>query len=396
MAGSKASEEVALQRSRGRLPALFVSKFERLATAKLVPSYLKVEVDYVDDYLDQQREIIADIRARNLQRMVEAGILTTEAARDRLYRDHYISDTARLTMALQDGLLSDGTPAIRAFFDRAYDDILFADRTFVLGDADPAQVKAQVMENTVAIYNLFSMTTSPAKHARYRVALRALEDLQAMYSTPQKPPKPEPSLPPQGVPEQGGIDEDDEQDEVSTKALRIQPRMHKSRFDMEERRDRFREEILVALTRPGGPDDDELKDMMEAALIAAALLPGDSDELSRESKNAIDNEMVLLSGALAGITARALRGSDMGPTADRMSNRVMSVYWAAVAHAGVNGNAYSWMLGETEEHCEHCAHYASLGLKPASFWKKAADEEGHYPGSPLLACSGVNCQCRFV
>ena len=111
------------------MPSFFVSHFSKLATVKLVPSYLKVEVDFVDDYLDQQREIIADIRARNLFRLVESGVINQETARARLYQDQYISETARLDMALAQGLLPDGTPAIRVLMDREFDDIILIDRT---------------------------------------------------------------------------------------------------------------------------------------------------------------------------------------------------------------------------------------------------------------------------
>jgi len=389
--GSKASEEIALQRSRGRLPALFVSKFERLASAKLVPAYLRVEIDYVDDYLDQQREIIADIRARNLQRLVEAGVMSPQAARNRLYQDRYISDTTYLNMSLEDGVLPDGTPPIRALFDSAYDDILVVDSNFALGQADREEVSRQVQANRAVIYRLFSLTTSPVKHDRYRIALRALDDLMALYATPtelQTPPRPGTAAPQQDASDSSGVREEP----TSTKEF-----VQKSSTDAERHRDRFRKEILAALTRPGGPDQDELTDKMETAMVVAALLATGRDELEPEDRAAIRIEMELLSSSMASIVARGTRKMDMGPTADRMAGRVMSVYWGTLLHTGVmEDRAYKWTFGGTIEHCTHCALYESLGPKPAEFWQKVAAEEGHYPGSPALECSGIHCMCSLV
>lgn len=401
MAGSKASEEVALQRSRGRLPALFVSKFERLATAKLVPAYLKVEIDYVDDYLDQQREIIADIRARNLQRMVEAGIMTPQAARNRLYQDRYISDTVYLGMSLSDGVLPDGTPPMRAFLDRNFDDILMVDRAFLLGQADRGEVERQAQANRVVVYGLLSMTSSPVKQDRYRIALRALDDLEALYAKPivaTTPPPPNQNPPASDGRRQERPDDDEDapdssgvrEEPTSTKAL-----VQKSTRDAERHRDRFREEILLALARPNGVDQDEIVDKMETALVVAALLATGQDELEPDDSSAIGVEMGLLSASMAGIVARAARGMDMGPTADRMAGRVMATYWGTLLNTGVmEDRAYTWQFGDTIDHCSHCSSFAAMGPMPASFWQEQA-QSGLYPQSAALECSGVNCQCSL-
>jgi hypothetical protein len=405
MAGSKASEEVALQRSRGRLPALFISKFEKLASLKLVPSFLRVELDYVDDYLDQQRAIIADIRERSLQRAVEAGILTPQAARDRLYQDRYISETALLTMALQDGVLPDGTPAMRAFFDANYDDILMIDRMLLMGDGEPEEARRAIQMNTLYIYNLFPQTTSPAKHNRYRIALRALQDLQTIYDRPatvttppqetssqqpaSEPTEPEDSEPVQQEGEGEDTNQDAEREEVKSRRFRKDVAL------AERHRRDVREKVLALLMLRGAMRDEDLMTTVESAMVTAALLALGAERLADEYRSPIDVEMLLLDSSLATIRARSLRGKSMEPTADRIANRVMSIYWGTLVHAGVMDEA-TWTLGATQEHCEHCAYYAGLGAQPASFWKQVAEREGHWPGSPALACSGVNCDCQFT
>lgn len=410
MPGSKASEEVALQRSRGRLPAFFVSRFSRLATAKLVPSYLKVEIDFVDDYLDQQREIIADIRARNLQRMVDAGVLTIGAARARLYQDQYISDSSYLTMCLSEGKLPDGTPAIRVLLDPEYGDIILINPLYIVGNADPAMVQSDVRHNIAYIYSLYPQTTAAARHARYQIAIRALQDLAAMYQTPVMLPVP-PAPGDTGSQEDVAAPAEEPESEDTGGQPREEPtgqRESKSIFQkandaFEQYIDSFRQDIYDALARSGGPDDDELTDKMERAMTVAALLAlglGDSEEgeLGPEEKEVIDREMALVGAAMAGIIARANAGTDMNPTADRMSNQIWRVYWDVWVHAGVTEaqKEYSWKLGATEKHCEHCLQYSQMGARPASFWKELATTQGHYPRSGALACTGIYCDCSYA
>lgn len=188
MPGSKASEEVALQRSRGRLPAFFVSRFSKQASGKMVPPYLRVEVDFVDDYLDQQREIIADIRARNLQRLVTVGVMTPEAARARLYQDKYISDSIRLNMSLADGFLTDGTQVLRVLADPNYDDILLVNRDYLMGNADREQALNDIQANLIHIWGLMAATAATFKHERYKIAMAALDQLRKMYEAPPAAP----------------------------------------------------------------------------------------------------------------------------------------------------------------------------------------------------------------
>jgi hypothetical protein len=394
MPGSKASEEVALQRSRGRLPSFFVSHFSKLATAKLVPPYLRVEIDFVDDFLDQQREIIADIRSRNLQRLVEAGILTTREAREVLHRDRYITDVSRLTMALAEGMLVDDTPAIRVFMDPAYDEILLINREYLLGEADPAVVERDAQANILYIYGLIPTTNSQAKQEQFRIALKALDGLLAIY---RKPPTTEvvPVEPPveeeaPAEPVEGG-EEAPEEDEGEVPAEKM--RVTKATVAQNEFAKRFREDLLVALTRPGGPSQEELEDKMENAFKVAAFLALGTESIEEEDQAVIDRELAFVASGAAVIITRALNGTDMGPTADRLVAQIRRVYWDILLHSEKMEGNYTWVLGETD-HCETCLEMAGYGEQPASFWKEKAGQ-GIYPQSQALACTGFHCQCHI-
>lgn len=397
--GSKASEEIALQRSRGRLPSLFVAKFGRQATAKMVPPYLSVEIDFVDDYLDQQREIIADIRARNLQRLVESKILTPEAARARLFQDRYISESVRLGMSLADGILPDGTPVLRVMLDPSFDDLIVVNREYLLGKADPVQVEDDAKRNLMYLWALTAETSSSFKHDRYRIASAALNELVAMYQKPVtvQPPAAAPEEP--DVPEEAPPDESDEnapdeaQEGQEAKSLSI-----KTKEDARRYIDRFKEDMYEVLSRDGGPSDSELMDKMETAMVVLALLAlglANRSDIPSEQYAVIRRELSFVSDSAATIISRSVGGTDMGPTADRMASQLWRTYWDLWVHSGVNDGEYSWTLGATEKHCSNCLGYSQMGARPMSFWKELADSTGHYPRSSALECTGTNCDCEY-
>ena len=99
--GTKAGDQVALQRSRGKMPAAFVNQLEHLLSYHLVPRYLKVIIDYDDDALDKEREIIADIASRQLERLVGSEILSPWNAARQLHNNGRLSDGEFLEISLE-------------------------------------------------------------------------------------------------------------------------------------------------------------------------------------------------------------------------------------------------------------------------------------------------------
>ncbi len=384
MVGSKASEEVALQRSRGRLPSYFVSRFSRIATAKLVPTYLTVEIDFIDDYLDQQREVIADIRSRNLERLVTTGVFSARQAREVLYHDRYISESTYLDLSLAEGRLPDGTPVSRVFFDREYDGILTVDPQYLFGDAPADEVRHAVTENLMRIYELVPSTSSQANQTRFKIAICALNGLLEIYDGRDATPAVEPAVQPPAP-------ETEPNPDVPIGKMRVT----KATVSQGEFTNRFRGDVLNTLNRPGGPSDEELSDRMEKAFLVAALLALGRDTIGSDEAAVISREMSFLSSGMAAIIARAVKGTDMNPTADRLVNQIWRVYWDVLTQSTVMDGNYTWTLGATENHCSDCAGYAAKGSQPASFWQKVAAENGHYPASAALECAGYYCDCSL-
>jgi hypothetical protein len=67
-----------------------MESFLQQANVKLVPNYLEVEMDFVDDTADQQRATIQDIDSRNFERQMSAGVTTPEVVQQIQYERGYI------------------------------------------------------------------------------------------------------------------------------------------------------------------------------------------------------------------------------------------------------------------------------------------------------------------
>lgn len=94
------------------------------------------------------------------------------------------------------------------------------------------------------------------------------------------------------------------------------------------------------------------------------------------------------------MASRHERGVDMEPTIERIVNHVYGAFFYSFAMHDIDDTAmYSWVLGPTE-HCTDCVTQAGMGDMLGSYWKKMADE-GIYPKSPLLFCTGLHCQCEI-
>lgn len=390
VATGRASDEVALQRSRGRLQTMFANQFAQLATYKLVPRQLRVEIDFSDDFLDQQQEIIADIRARNLERMVNIGVMTPNSARRKLVAEGYISETDYLDMCLADGLMPDGTSIERAFWDPDYEALITIPRDYLLLKADPQTALDAIAANRFAVQALFPTTTAMNRHYAFKIALGALEWLGKKYGKALE----EARLQANAEREMliaGGRREpeapEDGEDEPAEEAAKAMP-------DLDGIAQDAIDDLYAGLS--AGANEDDLRRRLEKSLIAAWLLGSGEDAVDEDGRKAIDEELALFAAAAAAILVRYNKGVDMMPTAERMAAQVERLYWTAWVEYGAKADGkYQWELGATEEHCGDCAHYAGLGPQTGAFWKEAHDR-GHFPKSPQLECTGFHCDCRFV
>lgn len=111
---NKADTDLRRQRSRGKLPAQTASNLEAQFNMKFMPvdergqPYLRMRFDFKDDEEDQQRAVIQDIRARNMERGLNSGTMSVRVARQRMMDQGDISRPEFNMMEIDAGRLPDG------------------------------------------------------------------------------------------------------------------------------------------------------------------------------------------------------------------------------------------------------------------------------------------------
>lgn len=395
----RSNAEVSQRIGRSKMPATFIAQLKHNLSQKLVPPFLEVAVNFDDEAQEQQEAIIADIQARVLERMSSAGVMDNMSARRTLLDSGYMTETDFLDASLRDGLMSDGTPVQRAFWDNDYVGILKVPAVMLLGDADPEAVKRAVFENEAEIYSLYGKTTANALHIKYKTALAALAELRKQYGInyqliieeeveEEDSPVNEEEDQEEEEREESGApaareDSSESIDGPETKAL---PQRFSSWMDKTE------DEILSMLR--SNPSQDEILDKMDTWMAAAWMIGAESEDIPEEDQEMIKRELALVAASAATIIARAASDTDMGPTAHRMMSQVKRIFNMAYATYAMGDDNYAWSLGPTE-HCPTCLEQAAKGPRPGTYWKELALNEGVFPQSGLLACTGINCQCSY-
>ncbi len=179
--GTKSSEIVSLQRARVGLPQAFMKSFMHQANIKLVPPYLQVQMDYVDDQADQQHAIIEDITSRSFERQMAAGVTTPEVVQQVMFERGYINRGQLRSMQLARGKLENGTPVQSLFFNKSYESYFLVPESLLLGGDDPEAALAAIKANEVYIYNIVGTTGSGIVHNQAEEALLALDWLKSEY-----------------------------------------------------------------------------------------------------------------------------------------------------------------------------------------------------------------------
>ena len=103
--------------TRGKLPAQTTSEITTQINQKVLPPHLRCVFDLPDDEENQQRALIKDIRARNRDRDISSGTITTRAARQQALSYQDIDRATFNSLELGDGRLSDGRPIEILFFE---------------------------------------------------------------------------------------------------------------------------------------------------------------------------------------------------------------------------------------------------------------------------------------
>jgi hypothetical protein len=184
VSGTKNSEIVSLQRARVGLPQAFIKSFTQQANMKLVPPYLQIQMDFVDDQADQQHAIIEDITSRSFERQMAAGVTTPEVVQQILFERGYINRSQLRSMQLSRGKLENGTPVQSIFFNKSYkNQILVPESLLLVDENEPEVALAAIAANKVFIYNIVGTTSSGVTHNQAEEVLVALEWLEKEYKS---------------------------------------------------------------------------------------------------------------------------------------------------------------------------------------------------------------------
>jgi hypothetical protein len=184
VSGTRNSESISLQRARVRLPQAFMESFLQQANVKLVPGYLEVQMDFVDDTADQQRATIQDIDSRNFERQMSAGVTTPEVVQQIQYERGYIKRHQLRDMQLSRGVLEDGAPVQSLFFDKNYSDLLLLPpELLIIQENDPSVALEAININEVHIYSVVGSTSSGPVREKSQEALAALDWLKSEYKS---------------------------------------------------------------------------------------------------------------------------------------------------------------------------------------------------------------------
>ena len=193
---ASSNEQIALQRSRGKLPQTFVTTLENGMSFKLLPRHLKFALDFPDDSHDHQVAVIEDIHARSTQRMVASGATTKQVERRRMYDRGALTRQMFIEMQLSEGVLEDGSPVGRLFFDEGYSHLLLLPRQYLVTSPEyKTEAMTAVYANRAAVFAAMN-TGSVAQKRKSNEALAALQWLENQYTFVQnETPEPEVPLP---------------------------------------------------------------------------------------------------------------------------------------------------------------------------------------------------------
>lgn len=214
VSSSQGNEEVAMQRSRGKLPQVYVSTVEQQLGFRLLPAHLKLMLDFPDDARDKEVALIEDIHARNSQRMVASGATTPNIERRRMLERNAISRHMFMEMQLESFMLEDGTPVGSLFFDERYANLLLVPREFlVVRDIWREEAVASFQANALAVMSAMN-TSSTAQKRRAREALAALRWAESLYK--EQPPEQREPVAPIGATERTPLEDGGATDKSAT------------------------------------------------------------------------------------------------------------------------------------------------------------------------------------
>jgi hypothetical protein len=173
-------------RQRGKLPAEFNAQLSLQLSRKYLPPYLRVVADWRDDYQDERRAVVQDIRARNRERDIGDGAITIRGAREQMVEVADLTRDQFVNQELGSGRMEDGTPVAKLFYsdEKPYKALLKID-----GVDNPTAIRAnekdemqeKIDEQKAKVHEAMAEATSPRETKKLQKAIAALDWLWNEY-----------------------------------------------------------------------------------------------------------------------------------------------------------------------------------------------------------------------
>lgn len=404
--GTKSSDTIALQRSRSKLPAIFINQFIA-QSLKIVPPHLKVVLDYVDDELDMRAANIEDIQSRSTTRNIENGTLTYRVARQLMRDRGAVSWPQYVNMELEAGRTAEGVPVMSRLYDPNYADLVTVPDDILDPTArDYREAVSLIVQNEAFLHqHIATAGRSATQRTRALEVLRALEiadqRLRAFFdhrftrATEGRNPSPEVAGP-DGGQTPGGVD--NVTPEAGPQVDQAPPDDSKSRAlkQLAPLNDlRTSDEMVGLMAAIDAGSASALQSAFLAALEAAARLAlgalYEGGDVPDEYMQYINDEITLMNAAE--LIGRRESGVDMSATKGRVAAAIERVFWIIWLLVGLeDGELYIWLYGDTVDHCEDCARLENQ-VHTRADWARYASSTGLYPRSTGLACTGRFCDC---
>jgi hypothetical protein len=144
------------------------------------------------------------------------------------------------------------------------------------------------------------------------------------------------------------------------------------------------------------PDSNALRDLIIAILLLFFLLGSKKqrDELTDADRALIQAEVDLFDDSLDTIVARVGSGADVTGTVERLVSQATKLYWIAFVTYIDDLAEYRWDIDPAKDSCETCLNLDGV-VQTGEEWRLVMEEQGIYPRSPNLACTGRFCGCEL-
>jgi hypothetical protein len=434
-------------RQRGKLPAEFNAQLSLQLSRKYLPPHLRVVADWRDDYQDERRAVNQDIRARNRERDLGDEAISIRAAREQMVEVGDITRDQFINMEQEDGRLENGSTIGAVFYssDPPYSTLLKfegVDNPTAVRVNEKEEMLDKIDEQLAEAHEMLAGTSSPREIKKLNLCVWALEWLRNEYNLHGIQPMPmemaiaagvpergDPSIPMPAGPGRGHVGETtpeqealrnqedkpaSEQGEQASKPAGRTPdesreaTVEGGKKEISDYRALLQKQVndsqflefLIAMEseimdefRKDNVDRNRLKEIVIGWLLFAYLegIDKTEDELTATEREELAKSQDAFLAQIDVIVERHEKGTDMEPTAFRLTNQAAALFWLGFVKAGDSGEELMWNVGQTKESCGDCSGAAGQ-VKTRAEWAK----EGLLPQSGALECTGINCLCYFT